>query len=85
MGGFDYDEDGVVVAVDEPVKWHRSDFDFNLCSLVHAHEPEAVHPCRYRGPAAGRLAAVAHTRLAARRYYSPLVRDTKVSASWGNV
>src|SRR6516225_5124282 len=43
------------------------------CSLVHEfapHEPEAVHPCRYRGPAAGRLAAVAHARLAARRYYA---------------
>ena len=44
-----------------------------MCSLVHEfapHEPEAVHPCRYRGPAAGRLAAVAHARLAARRYYT---------------
>jgi len=34
------------------------------------YEPEALHPCRYRGPAAGRLAAVAHARLAARRYYA---------------
>ena len=34
------------------------------------HEPEAVHPSRYCGPTAGRLAAVAHARLAARRYYS---------------
>ena len=61
------------MAVDEPVEWHHSDFDFDLCSLVHEfapHEPEAVHPCRYRGPAAGRLAAVAHARLAARRYYA---------------
>jgi hypothetical protein len=28
------------------------------------------HSCRYRGPAAGRFAAVAHARLAARRYYA---------------
>ena len=34
------------------------------------YEPEAVHPCRYRGPAGGRFAAVAHARLAARRYHT---------------
>ena len=39
-------------------------------SRIAPHEPEAVHPCRYRGPAAGRFAAVAHARLAARRYYA---------------
>jgi hypothetical protein len=38
--------------------------------MIASHEPEAVHPCRYRGPAAGRFAAVAHARLAAQRYYA---------------
>ena len=69
----DDNDDAVVVAVAEPVEGHHSDFDVDLCSLVcdfAPHEPEAVHPCRYRGPAAGRLAAVAHARLAARRYYA---------------
>jgi hypothetical protein len=73
MGRLDDNKDAVVVAVAESVKWHHSDFDADLCSLVHEfapHEPEAVHPCRYRRPAAGRLAAVAHARLAARRYYA---------------
>ena len=73
MGWLDNDGDAVVVAVDEPVKRHHSDFGIDSCSLVHEfapYEPEAVHPCRYRGPAAGRLAAVAHGRLAARRYYA---------------
>jgi hypothetical protein len=37
---------------------------------ITPHEPEAVHPCNYRGPAAGRFAAVAHARLAARCYYA---------------
>ena len=70
---FNDDRELIVVAVAEPVEWHNSDFDVDLCSLVHEiapHEPEAVHPCRYRGPAAGRFAAVAHARLAARRYYA---------------
>src|SRR5262249_1455370 len=39
-------------------------------SRIAPHGPEEVHPCRYRGPAAGRFAAVAHARLAARRYYA---------------
>ena len=70
---FNDDRELIVVAVAEPVEWHNSDFDVDLCSLVHEfapHEPEAVHPSRYRGPAAGRFAAVAHARLAARRYYA---------------
>ena len=33
-----------------------------LRGRIAQHEPEAVHPCRYRGPAAGRFAAVAHAR-----------------------
>jgi len=37
---------------------------------IALHEPEAVHSRRYRGPAAGRFAVVAHARLAARRYYA---------------
>jgi hypothetical protein len=42
-----------------------------FASRILPHEPEAVlHPCRYRGPAAGRSIAVAHARLAARRYYA---------------
>jgi hypothetical protein len=32
---------------------------------IAPHEPEAVHPYRYRGAAAVRLAAVAHAQLAA--------------------
>jgi hypothetical protein len=36
---------------------------------IAPHEPEAVHPCSYRGPTAGRFAAVAPARLAARCYY----------------
>src|SRR5215471_4430017 len=39
-------------------------------NIIAPHEPEAVHPCRYRGLAAGRFAAVAHARLAARRYHA---------------
>jgi hypothetical protein len=39
-------------------------------SRIALHEPEAVHPSRYRGPAGGRFAAVVHARLAARRYYA---------------
>jgi hypothetical protein len=40
-------------------------------SRIAPHEPEALHPRRYRGPAGGgRFAAVAHARLAARRYYA---------------
>ena len=69
----DDDRDLIVVAVAEPIEWHNSDFDVDLCSLVHEfapHEPEAVHPCRYLGPAAGRVATVAHARLATRRYYA---------------
>ena len=30
----DDDEDAVVVAIDEPVKWHHSDFGVDLCSLA---------------------------------------------------
>src|SRR5262249_44548254 len=38
---------------------------------IAPHEPEAVfHSCCYRGPVAGRFTAVAHARLAARRYYA---------------
>src|SRR5262249_54450862 len=50
--------------------WRRSrtNFDVDLCSLVMSLRQ--FRPCRYRGPAAGRLAAVAHARLAARRYYA---------------
>jgi hypothetical protein len=32
--GFDHDEDAGVVAVDEPVEGHHSDFDVDLCSLM---------------------------------------------------
>ena len=49
------------------------------------HEPEAVHPCRYRGPAAGRFAAVAHARLAARRYYATRWLAEGMSAIWQRV
>jgi hypothetical protein len=41
-----------------------------ICLLRKEHEPEALHPRRYRGPAGGRFAAVAHVRLAAQRYYA---------------
>jgi len=40
-----------------------------VASRIAPHEPEAVHPWNYRGPTAGRFAAVAHARLAARCYY----------------
>jgi len=39
-------------------------------SRIAPHDPEAVNPCRYRGPAAGRFAAVAHARLATRCHYA---------------
>jgi hypothetical protein len=31
----DDDGDLIVVTVAEPVEWHNSDFDVDLCSLVH--------------------------------------------------
>jgi hypothetical protein len=54
---------------------------FTRSHHIAPHEPEAVHPCRYCGPAAGRFAAVAHARLAARCYYDARWIAEDVSAT----
>jgi len=46
-----------------------------ISRIIASHEPEAAHPCRYRGRAAGRFGAVASAGVSAlirssRRMYS---------------